>query len=132
MAMLEGYRSDEDSRRQWRRVPVRFAMRCKRLGRGEHEMGVEAMNLSPGGVRLRTPDRLITGDIVLCWTEDGGADTAVGFKGLVVQARPGGNGRCDVHVAWTNLSGESREELGRLLRRHDPSGADVAPGPAAG
>ncbi|MGQ0520375.1 MAG: PilZ domain-containing protein [Actinomycetota bacterium] len=129
MAMLEAYRSDEDSRRQWRRVPVRFAMRCKRLGRGEYEMGVEAMNLSPGGVRLRAPDRLITGDIVLCWTDTDGGDTAIGFKGLVVQARPGPNGMSDAHVAWTTLSGESREELGRLLRQHDATGADLAPGP---
>lgn len=127
MTMLEAYRSDEDSRRQWRRVPVRFAMRCRRLGRGEYEMGVEVMNLSPGGVRLRAPDRLITGDIVLCWAATD-ADTAIGFKGLVVQARPGSNGMSDAHVAWTNLSGESRDELGRLLRQHEGIGADLAPG----
>lgn len=128
MAMLEAYRSDEDSRRQWRRVPVRFAMRCKRLGRGEDEMGVEAVNLSPGGVRLRAPDRLLTGDIVLCWTATDGSGTAIGFKGLVVQARPGPDGTSDAHVAWTTLSGESREELARLLRLHDATAADLASG----
>jgi hypothetical protein len=124
--MLETFRSDEDARRQWRRVPVRFTMHCKRLGRGEHEMVVEAVDLSPGGVRLRAPDRLITGDIVLCWTDTGDGDTAIGFKGLVVQARPGRGERSHVHVAWTNLSDESRDELSRLLAVHDDADQESA------
>lgn len=119
MTTLEMFRSDEDSRRQWRRVPVRFAMHCRRLGRGDDEMVVEAVDLSPGGVRLSGPDRLMTGDVVLCSMEPGGDDSAAGLKGLVVQARAHRNGMCQVHVAWTNLSPESREELGRLLTLHD-------------
>lgn len=125
--MLDMFRSEEDSRRHWRRVPVRLTMHCRRLGRGEHEMMVEAVDLSPGGVRLRAPDQLITGDIVLCWTESGDGDTAVGFKGLVVQARTQRHDVSFVHVAWTNLSPDSREELGRLLTLHDAEAAAVEP-----
>lgn len=124
--MLDVFRSEEDSRRHWRRVPVRFTMRCRRLGRGEHEMVAEAVDLSPGGVRLRVPDDLMTGDIVLCWMDNGNGDTAIGFKGLVVQARSQRHELCHVHIAWTSLSEESREELGRLLTHHD------AEQPAAG
>ena len=120
MATMEMFRSDEDSRREWRRVPVRFTMRCKRLGRGEHEMVVEAVNLSPGGVRMRAPERLMTGDVVLCWMDGGNGASAVGLKGLVVQASTAANQMGDVHVAWTNLSAESGDELARLLTLHDP------------
>lgn len=126
MAMMEMFRSEEDSRREWRRVPVWFTMRCKRLGRGDEEMLVEAVDLSPGGVRLRGPDRLMTGDVVLCWMASGSRDSTAGLKGLVVQARARRNDMCDVHVAWTNLSPESGEELGRLLILHDTD----EPGPA--
>ncbi len=117
--MLDMYRSEEDERRHWRRVPVRFTMNCRRLGRGEDDMVAEAVDLSPGGVRLRAPDRLITGDVVLCWTHDGDGETVIGLKGLVVQARAHRGEPSSVHVAWTSLSEESREELSRLLRLHD-------------
>lgn len=122
MATLEMFRSESDARRRWRRVPVRFSMQCKRLGRAEHQMVVEAVDLSPGGIRLRAPSRLMTGDVVLFWTDDGGEDPAVGLKGLVVQGGPPRDGPCDAHVAWTNLSDESSAELARLLTLHD--GAD--------
>jgi len=120
MTTLEMYRSEQDSRRRWRRIPVRFSMRCRRLGRGEEEMVVEAVDLSPGGVRLRAPDRLMTGDVVLCWIDAGNGDATAGLKGLVVQARRQQEETlCNVHVAWTNLSPEATEELGRLLTVHD-------------
>ena len=119
MATLEMFRSEEDSRRQWRRVPARFKLHCKRLGRGGDEMVVDALDLSPGGVRLRAPDRLMTGDVVLCWTDSSDSGSTAGLKGLVVQARAHRNGMCEVHVAWTNLSPESSDELGRLLSLHD-------------
>ena len=119
MSTLEMFRSAEDSRRHWRRVPVRFELHCTRIGRSEQEMVVEAMNMSPGGVRLRAPQRLMTGDVVLFWVEPGVADSPVALKGLVVQATAHRNGACDVHVAWTNLSPASSDELARLLTIHD-------------
>ena len=120
MTTLEMFRSDEDARRRWRRVPVRFQMRCRRIGRAEQEMVTDAVDLSPGGVRLRAPSRLMTGDVVLCSTDAGGVDATVALKGLVVQSRPqAGKGSCIVHVAWTNLSPEAGDELGRLLTFHD-------------
>lgn len=118
MSTLEMFRSDQDSRRQWRRVPVAFTMRCKRLGRAEQEMVVRAVDLSPGGVWLHAPDPLLTGDSVLCWIEDEGGSVA-GIKGLVVQGTAHRDRGHDAHVAWTNLSPESGEELARLLTLYD-------------
>lgn len=130
MATFERFRSKEDSRRQWRRVAVRLTMHCRRLGRGEHEMVVEAVDLSPGGVRLRAPAPLITGDVVLCWTDSDSETSTVGIKGLVVQARAHRNETCDVHVAWTNVSPQSGEELGRLLALHEGQRPAVGTDPA--
>lgn len=117
--MMEMFRSEEDSRRHWRRIPMRFPMRCRRLGRAEREMAVETVDLSPGGVRLRAPGSLMTGDVVLCSTDGDGSEVRVGLKGLVVQARKQDDRSCIVHIAWTNLSPEAREELSRLLTLHD-------------
>lgn len=94
-------------------------MRCRRLGGGDEEMVVEAVDLSPGGVHLSAPADLMTGDVVVCWTDSGRSGSTAGFKGLVVQARADRDQRCHAHVAWTNLSAESRDELGRLLTLHD-------------
>jgi hypothetical protein len=120
---LERFRSEQDSRRHWRRVPIRLTMHCKRLGRGDDAMVVETMDMSPGGVRLRAPDRLMTGDVVLCWTQSDDGEAATGIKGLVVQSRNQHDRTSEVHVAWTNLSPESGEEIGRLLTLHDPGPA---------
>jgi len=118
MSTLEMFRSEEDSRRQWRRVPVSLSLNCRRLGRGEDEFAVEAVDLSPGGVRLRGVEMLHTGDVVLCWM--GSSEPSRGcLKGLVVQVRPLPDQMADVHVAWTNLSAESVEELARILVLHD-------------
>lgn len=122
MTTLETFRSTEDSRRQWRRVPVRFTVRCKRLGWGDDEMMVEAVNLSPGGARLRAPEQLTTGDVVMCWIDSGNGDFPAGVKALVVQAESHRADMCDVHVAWTNLSVESEQQLKRLLVQHDSEG----------
>lgn len=130
MSTLEMFRSGEDSRRQWRRIPVSLTMNCRRLGRGEAAFTVEAVDLSPGGVRLRGVEMLNTGDVVLCWM--GSQEPSRGcLKGLVVQVRPVNDGKADGHVAWTNLSAESVEELSRLLALHDEkkASADTEPAP---
>ncbi len=119
MATVEMFRSEEDSRREWRRVPAELTMRCRRLGPSEDEKLLDTIDLSPGGARLRAPDWLTTGDVVSCWMNSDGQTSKVGLKGLVVQARPHEDETCDVHVAWTNLSPESSEELGRLLILHE-------------
>lgn len=119
MTTLEIFRSTEDSRRQWRRVRVQFTVRCKRLGWGDDEMVLEAVDLSPGGARLRAPKQLMTGDVVMCWIDSGSGDSTTAVKALVVQSESDGEEMCDVHVAWTNLSAESEQELGRLLAQHD-------------
>lgn len=120
METLERFRSEGDARRNWRRMPVELTLRCKRLGRAELEMDVTTVDTSPGGVRLRAPDRLITGDIVLCWMDGGGGGATARLKGLVVQASTQHKRTCEAHVAWTSLTPESGAELDRLLSRHDP------------
>lgn len=119
METLERFRSEGDTRRQWRRVSVEVTMRCKRLGRAEFEMDVATVDLSPGGVRLRTSSPLMTGDVVLCWVDDGGGGAPARLKGLVVQSGAQHSPAWDAHVAWTNLTPAASEELSRILTLHD-------------
>lgn len=124
MTILERFEARDDVRRAWRRVPGRWPMRCRRLGRIETDIAVETVDVSPGGVRLRCGG-LITGDVVLCSMD--GPDGDLGLTGLVVQTRPGPGGPPFVHVAWTNLSPEDVGHLGRLLDRHDRSAESETP-----
>ncbi|HET7489876.1 MAG TPA: PilZ domain-containing protein [Acidimicrobiales bacterium] len=116
MTTLERFETRGDGRRAWRRVPVRVPIQCRRLGRRETDVVVETVDLSPGGVRLRAGG-LITGDVVLCSMT--GPDGDLGLKGLVVATRPGTGGPPWAHVAWTNLSPDAVEQLGRLLSAHE-------------
>lgn len=117
---LERYRCDDlRGRRAFRRVPVRFTLRCRRIGRGGFDSAVEGVDLSPGGVRFRARYGLDTGDVVLVTAALDGTDEVV-FKGLVVQvARFDGGGVDEVHVAFTGLSADAQDDLARLLELHD-------------
>lgn len=117
----ERYETGGDARRAFRRVAVRVPMQCRRLGRRETDVAVETVDISPGGVRLRCGG-LITGDVVLCSLN--GPDGDLGLKGLVVATRPGAGGPPWAHVAWTNLSPDAVEHLGRLLSLHDDGDGD--------
>lgn len=133
MTGWERFRSAEDTRRTWQRVPVRLTMRCRRLGFGGVDEEGEAVDLSPGGVRLRAPDRLGTGDVVLCSVVVAGSE--VDLKGLVVHTSGRRDGFCDVHVAWTNLSDAARDGLDHLLELQEsvkPSGDSEAGAQAEG
>jgi hypothetical protein len=125
---LERYRCDDDrGRRAFRRVPVRFALRCRRIGRAGFDNVVEGVDLSPGGVRFRSRNGLGTGDVVLVTAALNG-DDAVVFKGLVVQVAGLEGGWVDeVHVAFTGLSTAAQDDLARLLELHDTSGFSTAP-----
>lgn len=131
---LERYRCDDlRGRRAFRRVPVRFTLRCRRIGRGGFDTAVEAVDLSPGGVRFRTRDGLDTGDVVLVSAALANGDTVV-FKGLVVQvARFDTSGLEEVHVAFTGLSSTAQDDLARLLDLHDATayGRDDSAVPAS-
>jgi hypothetical protein len=121
-ARLERYRCDDlRGRRAFRRVPVRFTLRCRRIGRTGFDAAVEGVDLSPGGVRFRARQGLDTGDVVLVTAELTAGDTAV-FKGLVVQVLGlDGDSVTEVHVAFTGLSGGAQDDLARLLELHDTS-----------
>lgn len=117
---LEQYRCDDPrGRRAFRRVPVRFALRCRRIGRAGFDVAVEGVDLSPGGVRFRTRPGLDTGDVVLVTAPLTNGDEVV-FKGLVVHVAAIATSEVDeVHVAFTNLSTRAQDDLGRLLELHD-------------
>ena len=120
---LDRYRCDDlRGRRAFRRVPVRFTLRCRRIGRVGFDAAVEAVDLSPGGVRFRAGPGLDTGDVVLVTAALGNDDEVV-FKGLVVQvARFDASGIDEVHVAFTGLSATAQDDLARLLDLHDTAG----------
>ena len=124
---LERYRCDDErGRRAFRRVPVRFTLRCRRIGRGGFDNVVEGVDLSPGGVRFRSRTGLDTGDVVLVTAAVNG-DDAVVFKGLVVQVAGLEGGWVDeVHVAFTGLSTAAQDDLARLLELHDIDGYRAA------
>ena len=119
MTILERFETLDDARRAWRRVPVQVPVQCRRLARSETDINAETVDLSPGGVRLRCGG-LITGDVVMCSVD--GPDGILGLKGLVVQTRAGVGGAPFVHVAWTNLSPDTVEQLGKLLSLQEAVG----------
>ncbi|HET7653518.1 MAG TPA: PilZ domain-containing protein [Acidimicrobiales bacterium] len=128
---LERYRCDDlRGRRAFRRVPVRFALRCRRIGRRGFDSVVEAVDLSPGGVRFRARHGLDTGDVVLV-TAALTDDDAIVFKGLVVQVVGlDHDSVSEVHVAFTGLSSAAQDDLARLLDLHDADGYAVSADPA--
>jgi hypothetical protein len=119
--MLDQYRiaDSEGGRRSHRRVNARFSMHCRRLGRTGFDETVEAVDLSPGGVRFLIDGRLITGDVVLMTLDIDAAE--VQFKGLVVHSSVNEENRRQAHVAFTGISGSSQEALAELLERNDES-----------
>lgn len=125
MTTMERFETRSDTRRAWRRLPVRIPMQCRRLARSETDVSVDVVDMSPGGVRLRCGG-LITGDVVLCSVD--GPDGGLRLKGLVVQNRVATSGAPFVHVAWTDVSPATMEGLGRLLDQHE-DGGNGAPAP---
>jgi hypothetical protein len=115
------FETESDTRRAWRRVPMRIPMQCRRLARSETDVAVDVVDLSPGGVRLRCGG-LITGDVVMCSMD--GPDGGLRLKGLVVQNRVASGGAPFVHVAWTDISPATLEGLGRLLDQHEAPGSN--------
>lgn len=108
MAMVE-------DRRQHRRLPVRAALQCRRLGRGGFDEQLTSADLSAGGALLRADRRLSVGDVLLLELTLGGF--SVGLKGLVVATRevPSDPTGRFVHVAYTGMSPDRLEALGRVL-----------------
>jgi hypothetical protein len=123
MATVEEHAVDE--RRRHRRLPVRATMRCRRLGRGGFDEQITSADLSSGGVLLKADRRLGVGDVLVLEIEVAGF--AIGLKGLVIATRevPGGRDDRYVHVAFTGLSPDRLETLGRLLDAWERESADA-------
>jgi len=119
MTTLQQYKTRDDARRAWRRVPSRMPMRCRRLLRVETEIAVEnIVDVSPGGVQLRCGG-LITGDVVMCSLD--GPHGRLGLLGRVVQTRMGPGGPPFVHIAWTDLTPTETIDLGVLIDLNETS-----------
>lgn len=109
-----------DERRQHRRLPVRAAVHCRRIGRGGFDEQVTSDDLSAGGMLLRADRRLGVGDVLVIEL-DAGSDLALNLKGLVIATRDIGN-RSDqryVHVAFTGMSADRMAGLARLIDSWD-------------
>jgi len=104
-----------EERRQHRRLPVRTALHCRRIGRGGFDEELTSADLSAGGALLKADRRLGVGDVLVLELSAGGF--AVGVKGLVIATRevPGSRSERYVHVAFTGLSPDRLEALGELL-----------------
>ncbi len=100
-------------RRAHPRVPTRFSVRCRRLGRGGVDRAVEVVDLSMGGVRITAPAALQVGDLVEL-TVDEGADPFT-LSGLVVSTSADGVEDRYGHIAFTRLTPLVLEHIAHLV-----------------
>jgi hypothetical protein len=114
-----------EERRQHRRLPVRTTMHCRRIGRGGFDEQITSADLSAGGALLKADRRLGVGDVLVIELEVAGF--ALGLKGLVIATRdvPGSRDDRYVHVAFTGLSPDRLEALGRLLEAWENETAEA-------
>jgi hypothetical protein len=119
--VLDRYRTDEDDRREFRRVAVGFAVHCLRLGRRGIDTEVRVIDLSPGGLRLHAPKGLDGGDVVELTFAVG--DMKIPVRGLVVYTTTTDKGERHGHIAFTGLGDAALLALGRLLDSADSGAA---------
>jgi hypothetical protein len=124
MDLLEQYRitEGEGGRRSHRRIHAQFSMHCRRLGRTGFDETVQAIDLSPGGVRFLIAGRLVTGDVVLMSIDMDGVE--VQFKGLVVHSSVGEDDQRQAHVAFTGMGAPAQDALAELLERSEHTAVD--------
>ena len=119
--VLDRYRTDEDDRREFRRVSVGFSVHCLRLGRRGIDTDVKVIDLSPGGLRLHAPKGLDGGDVVeLTFTV---GDMKIPVRGLVVYTTTTDKGARHGHIAFTGIGDAALLALGRLLDSADAGAA---------
>ncbi len=94
------------------RVPARFGVHCRRLGRSGVDEEVEVIDLSMGGMLIAGGAGLRTGDVVELTISEAGAPLTL--SGLVVGNSPEGADRCS-HVAFTRLEPTALERIGHLV-----------------
>lgn len=116
-----------EERRQHKRLPVRTSLHCRRIGRGGFDEQLTSIDLSAGGALLRADRRLSVGDVLVLELSVGGF--SAGVKGLVIATREVVGERDDryVHVAFTGLSPDRLEALGRLLDEWERGTTEPAP-----
>ena len=100
-------------RRTHRRVPTRFTVNCRRIGRSGVDEAVEVVDLSMGGVRITAPPALQLGDVVEL-TVHGAADPFT-LSGLVVSTSSDRAAIRHGHIAFTRLTPPTLEHITRLI-----------------
>lgn len=94
------------------RVPARFGVHCRRLGRSGVDEDVEVIDVSMGGMRITCRGDLRAGDVVELTISEAGAPLTL--SGLVVGSSPPGSERCS-HIAFTRLAPNALEHIGHLV-----------------
>jgi len=94
------------------RVPARFGVHCRRLGRSGVDEDVEVIDVSMGGMLIACGAELRTGDVVELTISEAGAPLTL--SGLVVGHSAAGADRCS-HVAFTRLAPTALERIGLLV-----------------
>lgn len=106
--------STSSERRTTPRVPTRFTVHCRRLGRGGIDDDVEVVDLSMGGLRIVAPDRLQVGDVVELKIDE--ALDPLTLFGLVVGMAPGDDDATrHGNIAFTRLVPSTLEHIGLLI-----------------
>lgn len=103
-----------EERRAHPRVPTRFRVHCRRLGRGGIDQGVEVVDLSLGGLRISSPAAMQTGDVVELTVAEGSDPFVV--TGLVVGTTPQGDDRYS-NIAFTRVGPATLDHVTQLVAR---------------
>lgn len=100
-------------RRAHPRVPTRFSVHCRRLGRGGVDRAVEVVDLSMGGVRITAPAALHLGDVVELMVDEGAGPFTL--SGLVVSISAVGAEARYGHIAFTRITPLVLEQIAHLV-----------------
>ena len=110
-------------KRQFARIPVTLSIRFQRLEDFQEFVQADAMDLSRGGVFIRTDMPRPVGTLVLMQIPVPGGQV-VQLRGTVkhIKYNPGapGNPPLGMGIEFANLGEEGREFLQALLERHNP------------
>ena len=114
-----------DERRDFSRVPVPFEVRYRIYGElGETWREVATMNISAGGMRLRSEEPIEVGAQLEIQITLSSAATPLAVQGSVAWSRSMGAGANESGVQFTGLTPQQQEQMDSLvqfLRKSGPT-----------
>lgn len=106
-----------DERRDFSRVPVPFGVRYRIYGElGESWREIATVNISAGGMRVRTEEILETGTQLEIQITLSSAATRLAVQGSIAWSRPMGAGVNESGVQFTDLTPQQREQVDALVQ----------------